>query len=165
MTDAFQPWYVRRGFGSPNVHGLYNGMNLMGVDPLLLFALHRAGGLGRMDALFDALPRALTLRIAHAGEPDFIRRYPSLRADGATAATGLGGGWEIEVSGTGLPVRWRRLAASEFSGWKRDEVRILFTDTEVLAANRARDLVDKKRGVEVPGEDLHTMLQQVFGLR
>ncbi|MCU0792882.1 MAG: M23 family metallopeptidase [Opitutaceae bacterium] len=164
MTDSFSAWYARRGFGSPNPHGLYNGMNLMGVDPLLMYALERAGKLERMDALFEALPIGLTLRIAHAGEPDFIRRYPSLRArDGA--AEGLGGGWEIDVSGTGVPVRWKRLSADEVAGWKRDEVRIVATHAEVLAANRARDLVDKKRGVDVPGEDLQTVLQQVFGLR
>lgn len=168
MTDAFQAWYVRRGFGSPNPHGLYNGMNLMGVDPLDLFERDRAGGLSRLDEIFRELPAAVTLRIAHPGEPDFIRRYPSLRADSKNEATlivSAVGGWEIDVSATGVPVRWRRVAEAEWAGWKRDEVRILSVDTELLAANRGRKLVEKRRGVDVPGADLRTMLELVFGLK
>lgn len=160
MTDSFASWYKRRGFGSPNEHGLYNGMNLMGVDPLDVFARRRAGGLTSLDQVFRELPSAVTLRIAETDTPDFVRRYPSL-----VSGAGPGGGWEIDFSATGVPVRWRRLPAAEFAGWKAGEARVLSCDKDLLSKNRGRDLVDTKRGSDVPGEDLRTVLEQLFGWR
>ena len=32
-TQNFPAWYAWRKFGSPNEHGMFNGMNLMGIDP------------------------------------------------------------------------------------------------------------------------------------
>lgn len=168
MTDAFQTWYARRGFGSANTQGLYNGMNLMGVDPMDLFERDRAGSLAHLDQIFRELPAGLTLRIAHPAEPNFIKRYPSLRNDsslGPAATASPNGGWEIDVSATGVPVRWRGIGPAELVGWKRNEVRILKVDTELLAANRGRDLVKKRRGADVPGDDLQTMLELVFDLK
>ena len=163
MTERFQTWYDGRGFGSRNEQGSFNGMNLMGIDPLVVFARQRAGGLKRLDEVFRELPAAVTLRIAQAGEPDFLRRYPSLaqRLDNGAA----GGGWEIDCTATGVPVRWRQVAAGEFAGWKPGEVRIVASDEGLLKTNRGRELVAKRKGRVVPGEDLNTMLEQVFGLK
>lgn len=165
LTDSFQAWYKRRGFGSPNAHGPYNGMNLMGLDPLEFFARHRAGGLVSLDEVFREAPAAVTARVAHAGEPDFLRRYPSLLGSAPAPVVGFGGGWEIDFGATGVPLRWRRLPASELTGWKTDEVRIVAVDETLLAANRGRDLVKTSRGRPVPDEDLRTVLELLFGLR
>jgi len=43
LTDTFQPWYDAKKFGSPNEQGIYNGMNLVGMDPLVFFESVRAG--------------------------------------------------------------------------------------------------------------------------
>lgn len=163
MTDRFQEWYKRRGFGSPNEHGLWNGMNLMGLDPLEFFARRRAGGLWSLDEVLAAQPTAVKLRIAHPAEPDFARRYPSLVTKDSRPVAGPEGGWEIDFGVTGVPLRLRRLEASELAGWRRDEVRILEADTELLRANRGRDLVKTARGKPVPDDDLATVLEQLFG--
>ena len=162
MTDRFQEWYKGRGFGSPNEQGLWNGMNLMGLDLLEIFARQRAGGLWSLDEVFAALPAAVTLQIAHAGEPDFVRRYPS-RVERGGAAGALGSGWEIDFGVTGAPLRWRRLEAAAVAGWRRDEVRIVKVNTELLRANRGRKLVETVRGASVPDDDLRTVLEQLFG--
>jgi peptidoglycan LD-endopeptidase LytH len=161
VTDRFQEWYKARGFGSPNEHGLWNGMNLMGLDPLAFFARSRAGGLHSLDEIFAATPHALTLRIAEPGEPDFVRRYPSLVSPSAAGGTG----WEVAFSATGVPLRWRRLDAAEISGWKRGEIRIDKVDTELLRANRGRKLVEMRRGEPRPGDDLRSVLEQLWGAR
>jgi murein DD-endopeptidase MepM/ murein hydrolase activator NlpD len=158
VTDRFQAWYDGRKFGSRNEHGLYNGMNLMGLDPLDFFGRHKAGGLHSLDEVFRETPAALKLRIAHAGEPDFVTRYPSL----VKRLAGLRGGWEIEFSATGVPVRWREISLGEFAGWKPGEARILSADQALLDANRGRDLVRTVRGRQVPGRDLRTVLEQLF---
>lgn len=160
LSDGFEGWYRGRGFGSPNEQGLFNGMNLLGLDPLEFFARARSGGLTSLDLVFQALPAAVRVRVASPEVPDFLRRYPSLEAK--TAAS-VAAGWEIDFSATGVPLRWRRPADESFAGWRRGEVRVVFHDEALLAANRGRDLVDKRRGVAVPGEDLATVLALLFG--
>ena len=161
VTDRFQEWYKARGFGSPNEHGLWNGMNLMGLDPLEFFARSRADGLGALDDVFRATPVAITLRIAEPGEPDFVRRYPSLVEK--SPGVGAGAGWEISFSATGAPLRWRRLDAAGCAGLKRGEVCIDKVDTDLLRANRGRKLVETRGGEPRPGEDLRSVLQQLWG--
>jgi peptidoglycan LD-endopeptidase LytH len=165
MTDRFQEWYKRRGFGSPNEHGLWNGMNLMGLDPLEFFARHRAGGLRSLDEVIAAQAVAVRLRIAHAGEPDFARRYPSLVEGAPGVAVGGAAGWEVDLGVTGAPLRLRRLGAAELAGWKSGEVRIVKADTALLRANRGRELVRTVKGAPAPDDDLVTVLEQVFGWR
>lgn len=158
VTDRFQAWYEGRKFGSGNEHGLYNGMNLMGLDPLDFFGRHKAGGLRALDEVFRETPAAVKLRIAHAGEPDYVLRYPSL----VKRLAGLRGGWEIEFSATGVPLRWREISLGEFAGWRPGEVRLLEVDQALLNANRGRELLRTVKGRQVPGRDLRTVLEQLF---
>lgn len=160
LSDGFDGWYRGRGFGSPNEQGLFNGMNLLGVDPLEFFARARSGGLASLDSVFQTSPTAVRVRVAVPEVPDFLRRYPSLKE---AAVAGAAGGWEIDFSATAVPLRWRRPADERFTGWRRGEVRVVFHDEALLAANRGRDLVDKRRGLAVPGEDLETVLGLLFG--
>jgi murein DD-endopeptidase MepM/ murein hydrolase activator NlpD len=163
VTDQFNAWYARRGFGNPNPHGIWNGMNLAGVDPLELFTLQKNGGLRSLEEFFDRLPAAVTLRIARATEPDFVRRYPELvEQTGTTASSAASAGWEITVNATGLPFRWRRLGAADLVGFKTGEVRIMKADAGLLAANRGRKLAVQRGDRWVLGDDLETILEQAF---
>lgn len=160
MTDRFQDWYKATGFGSPNEHGLWNGMNLMGLDPLSFYERRRAGGLLRLAEVFAAEPVAVRARVARATEPDYARRYPVLLAEGAPPP---GAGWEVELSVTGVPLRLRRLAAADVADLRRGEVRIVEADMERLRANRGRQLVKISRGQPVADDDLVTVIEQLFG--
>jgi hypothetical protein len=162
VTDRFTDWYAARGFGSPNPHGIWNGMNLMGLDPLAVFTRYQAGGLRSFEEIFATQPTALVLQIARTAEPDFIRRYPELLDAAGASPVVTAGGWEITVNATGLPFRWRRMAAAETAGWKRGEVRIQKVDTSLLAANRGRQLATQRGGRWVPDEDLESLLEQLF---
>lgn len=158
MTDRFQEWYDSRRFGSPNEHGIWNGMNLMGMAPLDFYARHRAGGMRSLDEVFASTPVAITMRVFEPREPDFVRRYPSL----VSAETEIGAGWEIGFSVTGVPLRWKRLGASGFAGWRPGERRIESVDTELLNVNRGRKLIEYRKGVAYPGPDLRTVLEQLW---
>jgi peptidoglycan LD-endopeptidase LytH len=160
MTDRFQEWYKARGFGSPNEHGLWNGMNLMGLDPLSFYERSRAGGLARIAEVFANEPVAVRARVARATEPDYARRYPVLVAAGAPSP---GAGWEIDFSVTGVPLRLRRLAAADVAEMRRGELRVVEADMEFLRANRGRQLVKMARGQAVSDEDLVTVVEQLFG--
>lgn len=161
MTQTFAAWYAGRGFGSPNQHGLWNGINLMGVDPLEIFNALRNGKVDSIAEYFEDMKPVLRVRIASMRIPDFTERYPSLveRREGAFV-----GGWDIWINSTGLPFRWRALEPADVKDWKSGEVRLFDLDERAIAAARSRSLVSRRRGVAVPGEDLETVLQQLFGV-
>lgn len=163
MTDNFSSWYAFRKFGSPNEHGLWNGMNLMGFDPLDFFTRFRAREVNNFQEYLARQPAAVTFRIATSRTPDFIRRYPGLLTR-AIPANGVAG-WEVKVNPTGLPYAWTPLAASDVVGMKDNAVQITAVDRELVRTHRCKLLVTARGSSHVPARDLTTLLQQVFGLR
>lgn len=162
LTDDFASWFEWRKFGSPNDHGLYNGMNLLGVDPLDFLRKWRAGRVGSFQQYFDQMRPMVRVRVATARVPDFIQRYPELLR---RPINGLVGGWEIECNETGLPFAWTPLPPGETGGLAMNEVRVVWADAAALRGHRCKQLVKPRAGGHQPGDDLRTVLQLVFGLR
>ena len=105
LSTGFKRWYAAQPENkqSPNLHGLYNGQNLIGMDPLLIL------GQPKVDILaaLRSQPTALTVGLRTNKMPDFVQNYPALmRGDASRAA-----GWYIEFSWQGMPVRWTALDA------------------------------------------------------
>lgn len=161
-TDNFEAWYAMRRFGNRNEHGDYNGMNLMGIDPLDFLRRWRAGRVDSFQEYFDQLRPVVTLRIATTRVPDFIRRYPSLLRK---PINGLVAGWDVSCNATGLPFAWTPLSANEVIGLRAGEVRVVSADSAALRAHRCKDLVRVRAGGYAPGGDLRTMVEQVLGIR
>ncbi len=161
-TDAFENWYAARRFGNRNEHGDFNGMNLMGIDPLDFLREWRTGRVDSFEEYFDKLRPVVTLRIATTRVPDFIQRYPALLRK---PINGLVAGWEVSCNGTGLPFAWTPLSANEVIGMRSGEVRIVSADASATRAHRCKDLVRVRGGGYAPGGDLRTMIEQVFGVR
>jgi hypothetical protein len=55
------------------------------------------------------------------------------------------------------------LETTDVAGWRSGEVRLFELDDRAIADARSRSLVVRRRGESVPGEDLETVLQQLFG--
>ena len=107
LSTGFNLWYAAQPENrqSPNAHGLYNGMNLVGMDPLLVLAGARADLLTAVRSQ----PTALTVALRAAKTPDFVKRHAALaRGDTSRAA-----GWYVEFSWQGMPVRWTALDAAD----------------------------------------------------
>jgi murein DD-endopeptidase MepM/ murein hydrolase activator NlpD len=163
MTRDFQSWYIWKKFGSPNEHGLWNGMNLMGFDPLDFYNRWREHAVDDFQDYFSQMKAQVRLRIATHKVPDFIQRYPSLLA--APLPAGPLGGWEIQCDWTGLPFSWRPLSAAEVAGAAPNRVNILEVDRTSVVRHRAKVLVRPHGSGYVVGRDLAMVLQQLFGLR
>ncbi|MBP8255987.1 MAG: M23 family metallopeptidase [Opitutaceae bacterium] len=160
VTREFQNWYDRRKFGSRNEHGLWNGMNLMGFDPLEFFQEHRDGKVDTFLQYLQGMKPAVIFRIATHRYPDFPRRYPELVVK---QPEGLVAGWEITTNSTGLPFRWRALGPMEVSGYRNNELRILEHDAGLAKTARCKSLIVSHRGRPAPGRDLQALVQQLFG--
>jgi murein DD-endopeptidase MepM/ murein hydrolase activator NlpD len=105
LSTGFHRWYAAQPDQrkSPNQHGLFNGQNLIGMDPLPLVSQSSVDVL----ALLRRQPAVLTVTMRTRRTPDFIQRYPMLaRGDAGRAA-----GWHVEFSWQGMPLRWTALEA------------------------------------------------------
>lgn len=162
MTTNFQSWYTWKKFGSRNEHGTWNGMNLMGIDPLDFLDQWRKRRVDNFQQYFSRLEPAVRLRVVTNRVPDFIARYPELLRHPIDT---LIGGWEVECNVTGLPFAWTPLSPAQVAGERANSVRILSVDTAALRGFRGKNLIRTRGSTQTPGPDLSTMLQLVFGLR
>jgi len=162
LTDDFEWWYQARGFDDPNYHGAFNGMNLMGFDPLSFYEAHRAGRVRTMADWFAQMQPAVTLHVASTATPDFVRRYPILLRRGNV---GLGShvGWRIECDPSGIPFGWTPLAASELGGLGPGRAAVVAIDDAQLATQPAKQLALRTQDAWALGGDLMTVLQLLFG--
>ncbi|AHF89609.1 peptidase M23 [Opitutaceae bacterium TAV5] len=163
ITRDFQTWYDSKKFGNRNQHGIWNGLNLMGIDPLAVYTAFRDGQAGSFDEYFSRMQPVARVRIATPRIPDFAERYPTLLRR-PVPASGVAG-WDVLVDWTGLPFALTPLTAADVLGWLPDEVRLLDVDAGIVARERSKQTVVKQHGNWRPGRALETTLQQLFGLR
>jgi len=162
LTENFQSWYAWKKFGSPNKQGVWNGFNLMGIDPRSFLEGWRRGRVDNFAQYFSSLAPAVRLRVATTRVPDFIRRYPALLRKPIDT---LVGGWEVQCDVSGLPFAWTPLSPAQVKGMRSGAVEILAVDAAALRSFRGKSLIKVRGGRNTPGSDLTTMLQLVLGLR
>ena len=145
LSDRFQEWYDRQAFGSPNHHGNYNGMNLVGMDPLSYFRMFQGDGMQQPLQVLEALPTGWIVEVAVERRPDFLRRYPSLELTGCPETERAG--WEIHFSGWGLPLAFRALREEEFRAVRGSgEISVLAVDEGEMGRYACREMVVKSGG-------------------
>lgn len=160
VTRDFQFWYNSRKFGSRNEQGLWNGMNLMGFDPLDFLTKWRARRVDTFQDYFAQMEPAVKLRIASRRVPDFVLRYPALMTKPLPAVVN---GWEISFDWTGLPFAWTPLTGAEAVGLSLNQPRIIEVNAAVERRERSKTLAVQHRGAWTVARDLDTVLQQLFG--
>ena len=158
LADDFRPWFDRQGFGSRNRHGDWNGMNLVGWNPLEFYRLSLEGKIdGPRDYLLGS-PAAVRVRVADQGIPGLARRAPGL-VEGDPAAPRAG--WDVEFSAYGVPLRFRPVSPAAM-GDAPPPAEIRAHDPD-LAFPPCRDLLDGSDGAYRPGSDLRRALELIFG--
>ncbi len=162
VTRDFQAWYDGKKFGSHNDHGLWNGMNLMGFDPLDFLRQFRARQVASFQDYISRMEPALRVRIATHRVPDFAQRYPSLLTKPLPLSVD---GWEIKVNWTGLPISLTPLSTMDVLGLAPNKPVILDVNAVLERHYRCKTLVVTRRGMPTPGKDLEILLGQMFGLR
>lgn len=102
LSRQFDAWYDLYNKTEPNYHGLYNGINLMGIDVARLFlALRKQPSLTIPE--FLAQEETFYKVMLPGGRAlDLVRRYPWLLrdADRMSAQT-----WEVSFNRAGVPLK------------------------------------------------------------
>ena len=128
VSRSFQDWYYEYFTDDTNYHGIYNGMNLAGLDVSALYLQARDNPSLSIRQFLAGRDPFFTVTAPAAGMPDMLWRYPWLSPDleGWSPMFGtladFGSAWEITFSRSGLPLRFQA---------RDDEV----TETEVRVLN------------------------------
>lgn len=106
-------------------HGVWNGANLLGIDPCIVFREQRRKGFVDVAALFRSLPPAMTVALPMSllGRMDILKRHPWLRP------TDHGTHLAVTFSREGIPTAIRAFtparkpACGEVLAFDADEIR------------------------------------------
>lgn len=160
LSDSFQNWYDQQGFGSANHHGVYNGMNLVAWDPLDFYEWKRDFPGGTTQDYLDGLIVGAIIQVRSSRIPDFVQRYPALLTR-AIPSEGVGG-WQIEFSAWGLPIRWTPLTTNHSIAERNEgEVIVSGIHPSALQAYACRQLISmngEQAGLGSGGERIIRLL-------
>lgn len=107
-SEGFDSWFYRN-YGGGNLHGHYNGFNLVGADPIGFYSFHYG-----KDGLFPvqwlkSQKIAFTLRYPVNVFPELLKRSPALLKGKLSAGDFC---WEIDFTWFGLPLEFRPVKLS-----------------------------------------------------
>lgn len=157
---SFAAWHARFYPEDQNDHGVWNGLNLLGFDPLSFYRwLDASDGPVQPAKYVEALPRSLVLRVWLPRIPAFVMRHPDL-VDGGVPDI-LPDGWEIVFTPWGLPIHWTPLnhRPSDHDG----DLEIVFVDARALEEWPCRHLVAKTDNGFALRQSLRAILEILFG--
>jgi peptidoglycan LD-endopeptidase LytH len=142
INEHYAEWHRTRGPGSRNDHGLWNGLNLLGMDPsLLLLSSHR------FPTNFN-LPRYLRsqkelCRIAvRATDFPWLQRYAMLVQPAPDVPSEAVAGYELHLDYTGIPVRVFPRTEAQLTSSQR--YTLLEVNEELYRQNPCRRIVVRK---------------------
>ncbi|MDP0499710.1 MAG: M23 family metallopeptidase [Verrucomicrobiota bacterium JB022] len=162
LSDNFQAWYDRQPFGSKNEHGIWNGMNLVGLDPQDFYQ-HFKGEVTDLKAYLGSLPPAAILQLRTNKVPDLVKRYPAL-LEGSVPSQVLG--WEVTLTGYGFPLNLRPLQAAEAESLgELGTVKVVAVNPDELDKFGCRDLVKWNGTTANVNQDGSEWLALIFNLR
>ena len=164
LSNDFQTWYDRQEFGSENHFGNWNGMNLVGVDPLAFYRAMRQGSVASFADFLARLPTAARVRVYASDIPAFVHDYKALLTRGVGADQAVVA-WDIAFTRFGLPVAWTPRFSDEGLTGRPGDVRLLAYNKSLVEGQTCRRVVDlRANGPSISNHTL-TTLQKLFGFR
>ena len=162
LTDHFQDWYDRQGFNSPNYHSNWNGMNLVGIDPLALFTAFRDGQVSSIKEYIDNLTVSARIRIFTDSIPDFVRMHSALVTHSNLDLKVIA--WDVAFSKYGLPKQWTPRFANEGIRGNEGDVSLLSYNHRQLSTQSCNMVVNVNHGVPIISQVSLRTLRLLFGL-
>lgn len=163
LSDDFQAWYDRQKFGSKNRHGVWNGMNLVSLDPLDFYQAIRRGEVANLYEHLRRLPAAARIRVYSSQVPDFVLNYPALLTrpfDGQSVVA-----WDIAFTSYGVPREWTPRFAEEGLSGRPGDVRVLAYNPDLLEAQTCRRPLDLSGASPGIASGTLVTIKKLFGFK
>lgn len=143
VSDRFPDWYRRTFPMQRNDHGVWNGQNLIGLDPRLILLAQKKEG--AKFSLTDFIRRESELCRVFVRDPQlaWVRRYPMLVKLGSLALKEGIAGYELALNFNGLPIELVPRAASEVKA--KSKFLLLSVNATEQAQHPCRKLVSKDK--------------------
>ena len=142
VNDRFDAWHRKNSGGQRNDHGDWNGHNLLGIDPSMIFrAQERGKGQFR---LLDFLrgQTELCRVVVRATSFSWLHRYTPLIRRSAKAEQEGVAGYELALNYVGIPFQLIPRSTSEISG--STKIQLLSVNEAEQARHPCRRLVIKR---------------------
>ena len=120
LSSRFGDWHTKHFRPSPNAHGIWNGLNLAGLNIAQFLLAHRQNPALTAAEFVKQTPPAWKVVVPRKGDLELLKNYPWL-GDGAGAASPS---WELTLAESGLPVAIKASAlavAKPQVTWVRNE--------------------------------------------
>src|SRR5438477_1055658 len=101
FSRQFEAWYNTFFRNDPNLHGLYNGMNLAGIDVARLYLALRKNPALKLPEFLAAEETFYKVTVPKARPFDLPTLYPRTLVAGNSA----GAAWEVAFARSGVPLR------------------------------------------------------------
>lgn len=100
LSTRFNDWHTRHFRPSPNKHGVFNGLNLTGINIAGLYLAAQRDPSLSLAAFVRSTPPAWKLLVPRKGDLEIVKHYPWLGKEVATPSPS----WEITLSDSGVPL-------------------------------------------------------------
>lgn len=164
LTDDFQRWYDRQNFESQNRHGIWNGMNLAGIDPKSFYEAMKTKEVRHFYDHFRRLPIAARIRVYTREVPDFVKNHPVLLTRPYEGRTVIA--WTIAFTRYGVPKEWTPHFTEESSGASPEGVEIVAYNPQMIRRGRnCCRVLDIQDGRPRISARTMTTLEKLFDLK
>ena len=142
LSDKFSTWYKKEHPKDPDDHGIWNGMNLAGIDPRLVLLDEQAQGAKFSLVKFVQERPELCRVLVRDKDFSFARRYPMLIRPNPLAQKEGVAAYEIAFDFNAVPIQLTPRAASEFKS--RQKYQLLSVNAAEQEKNPCRKLVARR---------------------
>jgi hypothetical protein len=142
VNENFSSWFRKNFPGERNDHGIWNGRNLNGLDPMQILLAERSGKFSLLG--FVRGQTELCRVLVQATHFPYLKRYAPLVLRNPRAEKESVAGYEIALNYNGVAFALMPRAASEIKGSSR--IQLLSVNAAEEAAHHCRKLVVQRGG-------------------
>jgi len=144
LNDRFAAWYKKYFPGQRNDHGVWNGQNLIALDPRqILLEQRRLGAKFNLQSYLRSQTELCRVQVSATNFPWLKRYAPLVRSNPKTETEGVAG-YEIALNFNAVPIELIPRAPSEIKG--KSKLQLLSVNEAEQRKNPCRQLVTKRSG-------------------
>jgi murein DD-endopeptidase MepM/ murein hydrolase activator NlpD len=147
LSSDFDLWHST-GFRTPNHHGVYNGMNLLGLDLQALYLAHAKNPALSVASWMRSQEAWFEITVPGSAKLELLKRHPWLSEGTATTAAS----WQIRCTRWGLPISIKASAqtvAGPVVSWLKSGSIPNYYATRGLISNNGKITVEGMRFVQL----------------